>query len=350
MVFTNMLSNAVIAQAVPTAMYAAFGNDRVRTAASLGRISSCAALMDIMLTPQLGRLSDTIGRKPLLLAAPALALACRAFAAVRPTVGVLVACKLLSLTLTSTFSVALRAALADCHHSDPHIFTGRLGLVSASAGAAYSVGMYLGGRLVSRQLVLPYIASAALLACLLPITLLGFRETLPRSARSPFGLRPPAFGFLRLFRSGPALRSLLAVSALHTISMAMGDTWQVFARELRGWGAETCGLFGSLSGLGHTATALLARRSVRRLGARGHTMVATAGCAATELALGLGSTGVAFGMLPVNWVGRTQGMAVTARITQVGNHHAALSSFRVRVKGYKQISRHAHTPARRAWL
>lgn len=317
-VFTNMLSNAVIAQAVPTAMYAALGNDRVRTAAALGRISSCAALMDIMLTPQLGRLSDTIGRKPLLLAAPALALVCRAFAAVHPTVGVLVACKLLSLTLTSTFSIAIRAALADCHYSDPHTLTGRLGLVSAASGAAYSVGMYFGGRLVSRQLVLPYMASAALLACLVPIILLGFRETHPRSARSPFGLRPPAFGFVRLFRSGPALRSLSAVSALHTISMAMGDTWQVFARELRGWGAETCGLFGSLSGIGHTATALLARRSVRRFGARGHTIVATAGSAVTELALGLGSTSVAFGMLPINWVGRTQGMAVTARITQVG--------------------------------
>jgi len=71
---------------------------------------------------------------------------------------------------------------------------------------------------------------------------------------------------VRLFRNGVALRSLASVSALHTTSMAMGDTWQVFARELRGWGVETCGLFGSLSGIGHTAVALLARRSVRRFG------------------------------------------------------------------------------------
>jgi len=317
-IFGQMLSNALIAQAVPTAMYVAFDNNRVRTAAALGRISSCAALMDIMLTPQLGRLSDTIGRKPLLMAAPVLALACRAGAAMHPSVGVLVACKLFSLTLTSTFSVAIRAALADCHRGDPPTLTGRLGLVSASAGAAYSVGMILGGKLVSRNIRLPYVASAVLLALLVPLIGFGFRETHPRSARSPFGLRPPAFGFLRLFRSGADLRALSAVSALHTVSMAMGDTWQVFARELRGWDAETCGLFGSLSGVGHTFTALLARRSVRRLGARGHTFFSTLGCAFTDLALGLGSTGVAFGMLPLNWVGRTQGMAVTARITEVG--------------------------------
>jgi len=79
-----------------------------------------------------------------------------------------------------------------------------------------------------------------------------------------------------------------------------------------------CGLFGSLSGIGHTAVALLARRSVRRFGARGHTLLATASCAATDLALALGSTRVAFAALPVNWVGRTQGMAVTARLTTAG--------------------------------
>ena len=318
LVFTNMLSNAVIAQAVPTALYAAYDNNRVRTAAMLGRISSCAALMDIMLTPQLGRLSDTIGRKPLLVAAPALQLICRGVATLYPSVGVLVGCKLISLTLTSTFSVAIRAALADCHRRDPTTLTGRLGLVSAASGAAYSVGMFVGGRLVSRKLRLPYAASVTLLSCLVPLIIVYFRETHPCSARSPFGLRPPAFGFLRLFRSGPELRSLSAVSGLHTISMAMGDTWQVFARELRGWGAETCGLFGSLSGIGHTCTALLARRSVKRFGARGHTFAASLSSALTELSLGLGSTRVAFGMLPVNWIGRTQGMAVTARITQVG--------------------------------
>ena len=36
---------------------------------------------------------------------------------------------------------------------------------------------------------------------------------------------------MRLFRNGVALRSLASVSALHTTSMAMGDTWQVIYIE-----------------------------------------------------------------------------------------------------------------------
>ena len=60
-----------------------------------------AALLDILVAPQLGRLSDAIGRKPLLLALPCVALACRGAAAARPTILVLIAVKSLSATISS---------------------------------------------------------------------------------------------------------------------------------------------------------------------------------------------------------------------------------------------------------
>eukprot|EP00965_Chrysotila_dentata_P126599 4186247-Pleurochrysis_carterae.AAC.1 len=55
MVFIHAFSNALITQAVTTALLASMGNDRVRTAQALGRLSSSAALLDILITPQLGR-------------------------------------------------------------------------------------------------------------------------------------------------------------------------------------------------------------------------------------------------------------------------------------------------------
>ncbi|EOD30836.1 hypothetical protein EMIHUDRAFT_113091 [Emiliania huxleyi CCMP1516] len=128
-------------EAVPSALYAHLGQDRVATAAALGRISSSAALLDILVTPQLGRLSDTIGRKPLLVGAPALALLCRGVAASRPTIRVLVIVKLLSLLLTSTFSVALRASIADTHRDDPAALTGKLGLVVGPTLYGYLFGL-----------------------------------------------------------------------------------------------------------------------------------------------------------------------------------------------------------------
>ena len=258
MVFVPVLANALLSQAVPTALLEAYGNDRIRTARMLGRLSSCGALLDVLLTPQLGRLSDTIGRRPLLLIAPCTALTLRAAAACRPGIANLMALRVLGTTLTSTYLVCLRASLADAHRFEgTGKLTGRLGLMQASNGAAYALGMLLGGQLVARHIRLPYAASATLLSLLVPLVFVCFRETLTREQRVPFRLRPPGLGFVRLFSSGPELRGLSTVHALQTLSIAMGDTWQVFSRELRGWAASECGLFGSLSGAGAMVTLTL---------------------------------------------------------------------------------------------
>ena len=128
-VFMHVLANAVIAQALPTALLSGLGNDRVRTARLLGRLSSLAALLDIVVTPQLGRLSDTIGRRPLLLAAPCVTLVVRCLAAARPQVAVLILVKLLSATVSSTYMVSLRAAVADTFKCDAQIKSAQDGAI-----------------------------------------------------------------------------------------------------------------------------------------------------------------------------------------------------------------------------
>jgi DHA1 family tetracycline resistance protein-like MFS transporter len=319
MVFMHVLSNALIAQALPNALRLKLGGNLVRTATTLGRLGSCAALLDILITPQLGRLTDTVGRKPLLIIAPCVGCLCRAAAASRPETPFLIGVKVTQGVISATYMVALRAALADRFKSDLPTLTGRLGLVSAASGGAYAIGMLAGGQLVSRQLRYPYAVSALLLGALAALNTYAFNESLPRAQRVPFRPRIPALGFLRLFRSGRTLRGLSAVTALQQVSVSMGDTWQVFARELRGWGASQCGLFGSLTGLGGMVASLLVRSSVRLLGTRGHTLLATGCVVVTELCLGcIGSGSKAFVALAPNWIGRTQQMAVSARITNVG--------------------------------
>ena len=99
--------------------------------------------------------------------------------------------------------------------------------MSAASGAAYALGMLIGGHLVARALWLPYAASAMLLFCLAPLLWSRSVETLPKDQRATFGWQLPAVSFLRLFRSGGTLRGLSSVHALQTLSMSMGDTWQV---------------------------------------------------------------------------------------------------------------------------
>ena len=110
--------------------------------------------------------------------------------------------------------------------------------MSAASGAAYALGMLIGGHLVARALWLPYAASAMLLFCLAPLLWSRSVETLPKDQRATFGWQLPAVSFLRLFRSGGTLRGLSSVHALQTLSMSMGDTWQ--ARTSQSFGAQ-CG-------------------------------------------------------------------------------------------------------------
>jgi len=61
------------------------------------------------------------------------------------------------------------------------------------------------------------------------------------------------------------------------------------------------------------------RSSVRLLGTRGHTLLATGCVVVTELLLGcIAGPRRAFIALLPNWIGRTQTMALAARITSVG--------------------------------
>lgn len=327
-VFAHVTANALLAQAVPTAMMAAMDNDRVRTAHALGRLAACGAMLDILVAPQLGRLSDAIGRKPLLIALPCVAFGCRTFAAAHPSITVLVIIKGLGATISSGYMVSLRACLADYYRKDTEALTGRLGLVSAASGAAHAGGMLLGGQLVARNLRLPYLASAVCLGLLVPILLFSFKESLPASQRIAFQWRTPALSFVGLFRNGAALRRLASISTLQTLSISMGDTWQVFARELRGWGSVQCGMYGSLTGMGSMLSALMVKRSVQQIGARGHTLLATICVGITELGLGcIASSRSAFATLLPNWIGRTQAVALSARMTTAGS-----------ASGYKQGS------------
>ena len=58
-------------------------------ATTLGTLGSVSALVEVMLSNSFGKITDAIGRKPVLILAPALAVAARATVVVRPSLPVL---------------------------------------------------------------------------------------------------------------------------------------------------------------------------------------------------------------------------------------------------------------------
>jgi hypothetical protein len=84
-----------IGTALPPALRAA-GMAPAAVALLLGRIGSTSALFEVMLSSSFGKLADAIGRKPILLLAPAVTVCARATVVFRPALPVLIAARLTS--------------------------------------------------------------------------------------------------------------------------------------------------------------------------------------------------------------------------------------------------------------
>lgn len=184
------------------------------------------AISALALRPIAGRLTDTIGRRPLLLGGALLAAACMLATAYTESLALIVAIRLLLGVAEAAFFVASFAALADL--APPS----RMG----EALSYNSLGLYLGiafGPLLGEFLVRTWgfaVAwhGAAVLALLAAVVVLSIGETrAPRDAADGpakfvhWPAVPPALGFLA---SIVAMGGFLAFVALHADAIGMVRT------------------------------------------------------------------------------------------------------------------------------
>lgn len=194
--------------------------DQVAVAAQVNTAASLVGALEFVLTPSIGALSDRVGRRPLMLAAPAVGLITRALAAWRPTAFALnierVLCDLARALAGTTMCYA---ALAD-------IFTGGPALTAALArcNSAMGIGMVLA------PLVAPAVAqrgggprAVLCLAALLTVVQLVLEWRLlilPRRGSEPAAATEAPrfanpFGFVQLFtRCGPRVRAAAGILAM----------------------------------------------------------------------------------------------------------------------------------------
>lgn len=294
--------------------------DAAEIAILFGRLGSASALLEVLLSNSFGKLSDQIGRKPIMLAAPALTVLARGMVVLNPTPTVLIAARVATQLVVPVYWLSYQASMADMFSSN----TTKLAIVGsrvqAGMGLGYAIASLIGGRLAQRDIRLAYAASCSIGCCVLACIALGFRETLVASKRVRFAWSGGSpLGFTNLFRRGLLSAKLNLVVVCQSLSNGMGDLWQVLARELRGWGAEQCGRFAAVAGVASMLGTLLTGPSIRRLGARGHTVATTCSSALSAFVLGgATSNALAFsGVVPMA-VGAGKGQATSARITNLG--------------------------------
>lgn len=184
--FMLMLSLALVMFSPASALIAQLGADRATSLLSM--LSAGAALVEITLSPALGSLIDSIGRKPVMTTALMLLCLVNAVAAANSS-SIVAIClaKFVGLLGMSWFFISNQAVIGDIASSDPSGLSSIMGVQMATVGLGFFFGALVAGRLAEvGGLSLSYGASAAVGALTAALVATQMPETLSPSKRVPF--------------------------------------------------------------------------------------------------------------------------------------------------------------------
>lgn len=258
-----------------------------------GILAGAYALMQFLLAPALGALSDRYGRRPIILLSllgMGINYVLLGFA---PNLIWLAAGRLISGAMGASFSTA-NAYLADI--TPPEKRAQSFGLIGAAFGFGFITGPILGGMLGAIDLHLPFLAAAVLSFIDLLFTFFVLPESLDDAHRKPFSFaRANPIGALRELGRYGEVAGLMTVYVLAMFANRVAEmTWVLFSSYRFHWGPFETGL--SLAGVGVmfvVGQGFLVRIVVPRLGER------------RAILMGLFVSAIltaAYGVIPQGWM------------------------------------------------
>lgn len=274
------------------------------------------SLGQLVSSPFWGRLSDRIGRKPILIAGLIGSVISYLWIARAGSVEELGAARLFGGLMAGNIGAAFAAA-ADL--ADEKTRARNMGLLGAAVGFGFIAGPALGGLLIGETatregFALVCYASAALGAVAVLTALIFFRETLSAEARA--SRDTPRTGRFALFLSRPALTRFVLVTFLVIAAQALMEvTFGLWAELELSWGPREVGW--TLAALGVGAVLLQgggAGAAARALGER------------MTLLIGLALFAAGFGGLAVSHEVSTMTAALVALTIGIGLATPALNS------------------------
>ena len=234
-VMLNMIGFGVIMPVMPDLIMEVTGEDRARAAQWGGYLSFAYAIMQFIMMPIIGGLSDRFGRRPVLLVsllAYSIDFLAMAFA---PVIGVIVAARLLAGAFAATFSTA-NAYIADI--SPPEKRAANFGLVGAAFGLGFVIGPAIGGALGEHYGVrAPFFFVAAVGAVNFIYGYFVLPETLaPQNRRRFEWKRANAFGNFKQFSQYPAILPIAGVMLIAQLAhWTYPSVWAYYAGEKFSW-------------------------------------------------------------------------------------------------------------------
>lgn len=296
-VFVDLIGFGVIVPLIP------FYNESLGGGpAILGLLVATFFLMQFLFSPVLGRLSDRVGRRPVILGTLLMTIAGHLILAGANALVLLFVARILAGSASGNLSV-VRAYIAD--RTRPEERARGMGLIGAAFGVGFAVGPVIGGALEPFGLAIPALAAATLAAANFVLAFAYLPESLAPEVRGAASGQRRA-GMMEALRR-PTIRAL--VLTFFVVSFAFSTVPVAFPSlgiDVFGMGPQQLALIfiliGSINFLVGSAAGQLARRAgEERLVAFGTLAMGVAmaltplirDLAAYVLLVGLFATGVA---------------------------------------------------------
>ena len=329
----DMLALGIISPVLPKLIMQLQGGDEASAAHWVGWFGTVWAVMQFATMATVGALSDTIGRRPVMLLSMFGQAINYVIIAMAPDLWWLMIGQIISGVTSSSVSTAM-AYVADV--TQPRERAGAFGKLSAAFGLGFMIGPALGGLVGQFDPRAPFWVAGALSALNGLYGLIVLPESLPSERRAAFTWRRiNPFASFRLFRQRANVRGLAVVKFLNDIAfLSFQSTFALYAMYRYHWGPREIGLtltlYAVLSGL---VQAGLVGRIVHLVGERASVVAGLIFGAAGFAAIALSPTGYFLLMfLPIGVLWGLAGPAnqsiMTSRVepTEQGLLQGALAS------------------------
>ena len=292
-VYIDMLGIGLAYPILPKLIEQFEHGDVSRASMIFGLLAGAYSLMQFLLAPLLGALSDRFGRRPIILVALLGMGLNYVLLGLAPNLLWLAAGRLISGAMGASFSTA-NAYLADI--TPPEKRAQSFGLIGAAFGFGFVTGPVLGGILGAIDLHLPFLVAAGLSFVDLVFTYFVLPESLDGEHRKEFAWsRANPFGALRELGRYGDVAGLMVVYILAMFANRVSEmTWVLFSSYRFHWGPKEIGI--SLAAVGVmfvVGQGFLVRLLLPRIGER------------RAIVMGLLVSAVlmaAYGIIPQGWM------------------------------------------------
>jgi len=292
-VYIDMLGIGLAFPVLPKLIEQFEGGDVSQTSYVYGLLAAAYALMQFLLAPLLGALSDRYGRRPVILLALVGMGINYVLLAFAPTLALFALGRMIAGAFGATFTAA-GAYLADI--TPPEKRAQSFGLIGAAFGFGFITGPVIGGPLGDIDLRLPFLIAAVLSLADFVFAFFALPESLAPANRKPFDWRHAnPVGALRAVGRYGSVLGLMAIFVLAMFANRVAEmTWVLFTSYRFGWSNTQTGLsLGMVGVMFIVGQGGLVRVLVPRFGERRTILIGLAVSAATC---------VLYGVVPQGWM------------------------------------------------